>query len=186
MPHVIFKNAHDSEFDEITGSRRGISEIRHLLHSGKVFVATETYTILDKDEVHDIILITGPETDTSPHVLDLLVLSRFFGTKLSVYINPTYGPLPQPEVSFNLNFQSTRTGKSKVWTGATIIDPGSLITTIPMPNGYAAGSTPELLSVLPPATTFLFRLDVAEKSQDVRFVFKWYEQQHDQDLIRTN
>lgn len=174
--HRIAK--HDP-IDELTQASRTISEVRHLLHEGKVFVATETFTSTKKKEYFDILITTGPDESTCPHVLNLIALCEKKDALLYIYVNPTIGPAPAgPESSFNLNFQSSRQAQTKVVTFPEILDPGTQLAMVPLPEKYAEANTPELNAVLVPNTQFLARVYLPVK-MTVRFVFKWYEQQFD-------
>ena len=184
MPTII-KDSLDPKFDELTGGTRSINEVRHLLHTGRVFVASETYISAAKDSVIDILLRTGSTKETAPHVLDLVALCELPGSILYIYGGPTVTDQGSSESSFNMNLQSTRLAKSKVYTSPTISAPGGLLAVIPLPGGFDRAVTPELSVILPPNTDFLMRINV-DKESTIRFIIKWYEQQRDTDLIKQN
>ena len=186
MSKVTKYPAHDSLYDDLTGVPRNLTEVRHMLHEGNVFAASETFITLTDAVNYDVLLRTPADPQLSPHILALLGLVRKNDCFMSVYSNPTFNEdiLLDATTGINLNFQSSKVPTTKVWNRPEIITLGTELVYIPLPDKYAAIESPELEGILTPSTDFLIRIYM-HKAGIMRFVLKWYEHQSVFDDITT-
>lgn len=166
--------------DILTGAPRGLSELRHLVHEGRVFVVTETAELFSNGTL-DLVLSTGPDPEEVPHMLNNMVWADRPGCTVDIFVNPTFTGGSSESV-FNLNFQSDRTSQTTATLNPTITDPGNRIARRPVPPAFGTYDDPAQEAVLAPDTDYLLRVEVAQPSV-VRIALRWFEQQRDFDEI---
>ena len=184
MSTITYKPSLDVTQDELTGSTRTIDEVRHMIHMGRVFVATETLHAASAQTL-DIVLRTTSNPDLTPHMLMQQVLAEKRGVIVKVYVSPTLTDTGTPEVSFNLNLQSDRVSQNQVFRNPTITDPGQLIAERLIPHDYSPVDDVAAESVLAPSTDYLLRIEIPTP-QIVRVALQWFEQQVDYDKIENH